>query len=433
MKIANDSRFNTINQIQNNKKKIPVCATSASYTLKSSLQVHYYTPLNLTFGSRGNNSQTNEILSNKFDDVFNSKNAEGFLDYVNEVLLPLHENTNQTKIPISIESSDSSMRLLAGANSIISEVEVSKDGHIQIKVGDKNLFVGEEDGFDPVVKKGARGKDPFPQDAWNNTKIGREWPPAASTSNPDGIDLLSCSKSNAIMLNTLPFVGEEYGVNPRGFVALNKMGSSAIIAFQQANFNPDINFAAWSIMPFKIPEDKKSLLIVPFEGLSMKKYDDTNPESANYKKYAGIKDVENQQWNVDKETNMLIIDPAKKGSFTGLLDDSANWCIFATEGSDKICVVRSIYRKTHPDQFKAFSLGGEEKATKYVELEFIAPKVKKGQKSTIAYKIDFVPLESLGLKPFTSEGFQEQVKIAAVELRKRIAKIRRSTMSMLRA
>lgn len=432
MKVAN-IRFNTTNQNQvQNKNKAFVSVPNTNYDLKSSLSTHYYTPLNLTFGSRGNNSQTNEILSNKFDDAFNSKHAGGFLDYVNEILLPLHENTNQIKTPISIESSDSSMRLLAGANSTISKVEVSKDGHIQINVGDKNLFVGEEDGFDPVVKKGARGEDPFPQDAWKNTKIGREWPPAASTSNPDGIDLLPCHNSNTIMLNTLPFVGEEYGVNPRGLAALDKMGSSVVIAFQQANFNPDINFAAWSIMPFKIPENKKSLLVFPFNELSIKKYDDKNPESDNYKKYEGIKKPENEQWHVDKDTKTITIDPAKKGLFTGLIDDSANWCIFATEGSDKVCVVRSVYRKTHPDQFKAFSLGGEKNATKYVEFEFIAPKVKKGQKSTIAYKLDFVPLESLGLKPFTSEGFQEQVKIATLELKKRIAKIRRSTKTLLR-
>jgi hypothetical protein len=89
--------------------------------------------------------------------------------------------------------------------------------------------------------------------------------------------------------------------------------------------------------------------------------------------------------------------------------------------------MRSIYRNSHSDQFKAFSLSGN---AKYVEQELTAPRVGEGQKSSLVLKIDQVPLNSLpgiSFDKFDSDSFKEQTSQVASAIRNRITDIRRET------
>lgn len=362
-----------------------------------------------------NNEDRNKIWTKKFDETFESKDCRGFLKFINEKtrLAPLfdptiEEDIIQSKLNNNFENTDfpvekASLTAVSKFNNI--NVTADKSGHIQINNSySGNLFITREEldkekNMDSVSKDiiadGARGFDPFDQEDWGKA-IGHKWPTAENTRDPKGVAKLSIDNSNkAIFLDTNNSIADSYGTKPRAVTILDSENDSVVLAFQQENQNPDINFAAWSILPFKIRENKKTLTIFPADKKSIKTFS---------------KLKENAQMNLNSG-KFFVIDVSKPSQKTEYIDPYADWCIFATQDDDTICLVRSCYKDNTDDkQFKIFSGHEDLGGTKYTELEFIAPKVSKGQKSTLVYRIDFIPVKKLGIESLTAENMDKNIK-----------------------
>lgn len=371
-----------------------------------------------------NNQDRNKIWTKKFDTAFETKDSREFLKFVNEKtkLTPLFEPTIeddiiQTNLLNNFENPDfpvqkATLTAIAKPNNIT--VTADKSGHIQISNSySGNLFITREEldkekNIDAISKDiiadGARGFDPFDQDDWGKA-IGQKWPTAENTRAPQGVAKLSIDKNNkkAIFLDTNDSITSSYGTKPRAITILDSENDSVILAFQQENQNPDINFAAWSILPFKIREGKKTLTIFPADKKIVKTFKNKNDETFQ-------KIRENAQMNIN-DNKFFIMDVSKPSNKTEYIDPYADWCVFATQDDDTICLVRSCYKdNTDNKQFKIFSGNEDLGGTKYTELEFIAPKVPKGQKSTLVYRIDFIPLKKLNIESLTAENMDKNIK-----------------------
>lgn len=105
-------------------------------------------------------------------------------------------------------------------------------------------------------------------------------------------------------------------------------------------------------------------------------------------------------------------------------------CILGSEGDDTVCLVRSCFKdNTDSKQFKAFSGSEAGGGTKYIELEFIAPKVKKNSKSTLIYRLDFVFLSQMGLPALTKENMDTVLRQAVSDVNNRMDVIRKQSVS----
>lgn len=387
------------------------------------------------------NQDKNRIWTKKFDEAFENNDTEEFLNFINQrtKLKPIFTHTSNSDLttilnpkhilsPIlasSVESTAMQSKISKDPTNIafpISNIALitnnisitaNKTGHIQINnsslgnlfversafENDNNMQVSDKD----IIADGARGFDPFDQDDWTKV-IGRKWPTAENTRDPNGVALLSLDKSHkAVLLNTDDSITSSYGTKPRAIAILDKENNSVILAFQQENQNADIDFAAWSILPFKIREGKKTIAIFPADKKTIKNY-------KNLKNNELHEIRQSSQWDID-ENKFFVVDVSKPSAKTEYTDPYADWCLFATQGEDTACLVRSCY-KDHTDnqQFKVFSGQEDLGGTKYFELEFIAPKVKKNQKSTLVYRIEFISLKKLGFDTLNEENMDSQIK-----------------------
>lgn len=350
------------------------------------------------------NLTINKNLSIKLDNAFKNNDASEFIKYVNKHFPSLKKNPQITieQNPENMEFPVSLIQINNKKPSLNNKISINKDGHIQITENGSKLFITKEEleerGMDTenahIIGNGIRGFDPHNQQDWVKTNVGAEWPPSKDTRELKGVARPFVDKNNkAVLFSSPSSVGKEYGVNPKGMAVINP-DSSVIITYQQTNNNPDVDFAAWSIAPFKIPKGKKAVTIFP------------------YSSQDNILDIKsNPKWKI--KDNLILLDPSQNGDMAGFVSKKANWAIFAVEGSDKAYLMRSIYdnKESVDTKFKAFCMGG--KNSNYLELEFMAPRVKKGEKSTIAYKIEPIFLSNYNLENFSADKIEdESIKIA---------------------
>ena len=391
------------------------------------------------------NQDRNRIWTKKFDEAFENNDAKEFLNFINQrtKLKPIFTTTSSHDLTDILNPKNilnPILGFLADGDNLQSEITkdadnkdfpvknislktqnetdnisiiATKTGHIQINNSSLgNLFI-ERNSFEnesnmqesdkDIIADGARGFDPFDQEDWVKV-IGRKWPTADNTRDPNGVATLSTDNSQkAILLDTNASITSSYGTKPRAMAILDKENNSVILAFQQENKNSDIDFAAWSILPFKIREGKKTVAIFPADKKTVQNY--KNPKNDELKEIR-----QSNQWGID-ENNFFVVDVSKPSEKTEYADPYADWCLFATQGEDTACLVRSCYKdNTDNKQFKVFSGQEDLGGTKYFELEFIAPKVKKNQKSTLVYRIEFISLKKLGFDSLNAENMNSQIK-----------------------
>ncbi len=301
----------------------------------------------------------NRVVSQKFDIDYESGHMAELTAFMNKVLPPLSK---------------------AGPDKL-SSINVNETGHIQVNHPDfGHVFSNMDELSDMEYKNfiagGIRGNDPAPQPNWEKTGLGRQWPPSQYQTVQLGADNVS---------ETVLFQNEnhDYQVKTRGIASVDADSGSVIWAFQQENNNPDIEWAAWTIAPFRVPEGKEVIGVFPVSGIFKDKYS----------KALGGKN----QWDIDKNRSIVMVKPNKSGGFFDPFDSETNWCAFGIEGADRVIVMRSIYKMPFEDKFKACIV---EDNARYVEKEFMAPKVSNGKKSTIACRLEFVSLSELGIKEF---------------------------------
>lgn len=369
-----------------------------------------------------NNQEKNKIWTQKFDEAFETNDGNTFLKFVNERtrLKPLFSPTlisYTSKIEISNDPENKKFptkEIILGTrtkpgNTIITadktghiQIDHSRLGHLFVDIAELENTTNMNPTDKSIIAKGLRGFDPFDQEDWPKA-IGRKWPTAENTRDSNGVAKLSLDKSKkAVLLDTYPEITSSYGTKPRAMAVLDGKNDSVIVAFQQENQNPDIEFAAWSILPFKIKEGKKTVAIFPADPKSVQAFKDEQNDI-----FREIR--QSTQWNINnKFFTVNLSEPSKK---TEYIDPYADWCVFATQDDDTICLLRSCYKDDSGNkQFKVFSGGKELGGTKYAEVEFIAPKVPKGQKSTLVYRMDFIPIKKLGIKSLTAENMDEEMK-----------------------
>lgn len=391
------------------------------------------------------NQERNRIWTKKFDEAFETNNTEEFLNFINHKtrLKPIFTTTSNGSFseilnPLSVFNTISGLKTEENnlKSEIIKDTEnkefsiqnitlktqdktdnialiVNKTGHIQINNASLgNLFIERNDlekatnmkEYDKdTIADGARGFDPFDQEDWPKV-IGRKWPTAENTRDLNGVAKLSIDKTKkAILLNTNESITSSYGTKPKAMAILDKENNSVILAFQQENKNSNVDFAAWSILPFKIREGKKTVAIFPTDKKTLKNY--KNPENQELQEIR-----QSQQWDTD-ENKFFVVDVSKPSEKTEHTDPYADWCLFATQGEDTACLVRSCYKdNTDNKQFKVFSGQEDLGGTKYFELEFIAPKVKKNEKSTLVYRIEFISLKKMGFESLNEQNMNTQIK-----------------------
>jgi hypothetical protein len=368
------------------------------------------------------NQVRNILWTENFDKAFELQDCREFLQFINDQtrLKPLFDATSHNDIIDYKKEKNSenkefpTQKITIHANTKPSNLSiiVDKSAHVQIKnsyLG--NLFISRNelrynckmDSINrDIIADGARGFDPFDQEDWPKV-IGAQWPTAQNTRDPKGVAKLIIDKSKkAVLLDTNDEITSSYGTKPRAMAILDNENDSVILAFQQENKHPNIDFAAWSILPFKIREGKKTFAVFPSDKKTIESFQDETDETMD--------EIRNsEQWDVDKG-KFFVVDVSKPSSKTEYLDPYADWCIFATQDEDTICLARSCYKdKSKNKQFKVFSGQADLGGTKYVELEFIAPKVQQGEKSTLVYRIDFIPLKKIGIDSLSAENIDENM------------------------
>lgn len=439
---------NTFNRLEINKSDNKNELSHLNYTLPGA-----YKPLtikNINFCGT-NNQSTNLRLTSEFNNAFDNRDASKFLEYINDTLRsisnPSNEHANKFTCDIKGRNVDGSLTLSAKSKDQSNQITVDKNAHVQINNSDLgDIFItkqeledkcGMKDDSKVIIGDGIRFLDPADQSNWPKMPIGREWPTADSSIN-NLLHLTTDISKQAIMFDSKGTpVGDAYNTKPKGIISVDPKDSSVIIAVQQQNNNKSIPIAPWAIAPFKVPDGKKALTVFPVENQFIRKYDDAVQAYAKSLDIIdnSVKDVVlngKDQWQIDKQNGFMFIDPLKDANMAGALDSQANWSLFAVEGSDKVLVMRSIYRNSHGDQFKAFSLSGN---AKYIEQELTAPRVGKGKQSTLAFKIDLVPLSSLkgiSFNEFSQEDFKEQVTVVATAIKEKLTEIRRQTKSNIK-
>jgi len=323
-------------------------------------------------------SNQNKIVSEKFDKDYNSGQMSELTVLMNKVLPPLS----------------------SAAPDKLSEVAVNETGHIQINHPDfghvfSNMGELSDMEFKRFIADGVRGSDPAPQPDWEKTALAKQWPPSEKQK-------VKFKPDTAAGVMGFENENPDYQSTVRGMVSVDPVSGSVIWAYQQENNNPKLDWAAWTVAPFRVPQGRKALAIFPVSADFNGKYQET----VNTK----------NQWEIDADKGIVTVKPNETGGFFDPFDSETSWCAFGIEGSDKVMVMRSIYKMPYEDKFKACTV---EDNARYVELEFMSPKVKKGNKSTIACRLEFVPLAELGIKgleKFEKEKMGEQMKAVSSKL-----------------
>lgn len=324
---------------------------------------------NLYFQSIQTPELQNRELSSLFKVGYETGEMAGLVQYVDSKLPVLNKST---AIPV---------------------IKINQNGHIQINHPDfGNVFstLTELSGMGEgaaIIGDGIRGLDPAPQPDWKKTGLKRDWPP----SKHQQVTVKTSANPGLILFETPE--NPDYRVKTRGMASVNPETGSITWAFQQENKNPAIDWAAWTVAPFKVPTGKKALCVFPVS------------KDFNNKYQQELK--ANNQWELDEKSNIVTVKPEQTGGFFDPFDSETSWCAVAIEGSDKVMVMRSIYQQPFQDKFKSCMLGSN---ASYIEHEFMAPKVQNGQKSTLACRIDFLPLKELGIDRFRKEKMGEQIK-----------------------
>lgn len=387
------------------------------------------------------NVYQNQIWSQMFDTAFQTGNVSQLLNYINSQskLRPLFpattvcdlRQTSYVKDPDNKDFPIVSSTIKAQSKPHDLSVTATKSGHIQIDHDYFGKLFIERNELDKImddvnkdiIADGARGFDPFDQDDWNKV-IGRNWPTAEDTRAKEGVSNVYFDQSGlGILLDTPLTVGKSYQTRPKGLTILDSENNSVIIGFQQENQNPSVDFGAWSILPFRIRDNKKTMAIFPIESRTIDQYQTAGSENILEMQKSG-------QWQVDNKNKFFIVDASKPSPKSEYIDPDADWCILGAEGDDKVYLVRSCFKdNSDSKQFKAFSGSEKGGGTKYVELEFIAPKVKKNSKSTLIYRLDFISLSQMGLPALTKENMDTVLKQSASDINNRMDMVRKQSES----
>lgn len=377
-----------------------------------------------------NNEQRNKFWTKKFDKAFRLQDISILLQFINKRtrLRPFFDDFyNYTFTETSVELGDNEQFPINKAK-IISDIitlEAQKNAHIQVHhsaLG--NLFIEKERLAESIkltpedkdiISGGVRGFDPFDQADWVKI-VKNNWITAPETREPSGVCTLSFDKKKrAIFLDTPPSIIKAYGTKPRAISILDSENNSIIFAFQQENFNKEFDFAAWSVLPFEVVADKKTLCIFKTEKNQIKQYQNAN-------KFESMRT--NPKWKVDGD-RFFIIDISKSETKTEYLDPYVDWCAFVREDSDAVILLRSCYGdKTENNQFRIFSAKKYYGGSRYIEAEFIAPKVGAGEKSTLIYRLDFISLNDLEMKAFDKNTIDDKIVELGDIIDKRISKIK---------
>lgn len=416
---------------------LPKSGYAPSFTEASRLTRLIYTRIHSEF--LRDNKLSNKLWSTFVDMVFKNGDTNGFLNYVNRrsVLKPLFPSEKAGYIHSSSKPNVASSEFPLERAKLTSEksglsVTVDKSGHIQIsnpelggnlcvERADLDKIKGMDETGKDIIADGVRGFDPHPQDDWVKTPMGTGWPTSPDTRAKEGVAALSFDKSKqAVLLDTPQSVGQGYLTHPRAFTILDEKNNSIIFAFQQENRNPNVDFGAWSVLPFKFREGKKTLTIFPIEARTAQRFKDAHGADMQELHASG-------QWSIDESNKFLTVDASKTSPKSEYMDPDADWSIIATEGDEHVCILRSCYKdSTAEKQFKVYSGSHDNGGMDYIENEFIAPRVPNGQKSTLVYRADFVSLNQLGLPKLTAENMKEVLQRAAKLVEEKIDKIRKS-------
>lgn len=212
-------------------------------------------------------------------------------------------------------------------------------------------------------------------------------------------------------------------MHPKGLV-LNE-GNSVIFAFQQDVLNPDIRFGAWSVLPFRVKEGKKAFAVFSVQDEIAKRFGDLDAKEFD-------EACESGKWSIFGDKRKFFMVDASKASNkkSDFMGKGTDWSMFATEGDDHIWVIRSSFNENDIDKiFKIYSEGEKGGGKNYVELEAIAPRVGKGQKSTLIYRLDRVSLKDLGLsktpKRLTRANMKEVLQQAAYFIENNMVNLRK--------
>lgn len=380
-----------------------------------------------------NNYYINSVMTKLFDNAFATGDTSAFLAAVNNSKLkPIFDNNTNIAYSTSFVPNNDSIRFPINSATVTSgdlSFTVNKSGHTQIYYGPngEHLFLKVTDlsasvTMDAVGKSiiaggggGMRCFDPFDQNDWPVA-----WPTAEETRAPEGVANLTFDNSKkGVFINTPPLVGQTYKTHPRALV-LNE-GNSIIFACQQEVYNSKTKFGAWSILPFRIKEGKKAVAVFPINEESIQKFKDSNAEEFNEIRKSG-------QWSIfdNNKKNFFMVDASKPSTKSDLLSSATDWGVFGTEGDDFVWVIRSCFEDNESEKmFKIYSECEAGGGTKYTELEFIAPRVKAGEKSTLVYRLDKVSLKEMGLPTLTKENMDKILKLAASIIEDKIALLRK--------
>lgn len=351
----------------------------------------------------GNNIYRNTFWSKLFDIIFARQDASAFLRRIDRTRLqPLFR-------PRRIES-------LRVKTNDFAHLQVETDGAGPLFVERNTLAdaLFDETGQD-IIADGVRGFDPHDQADWEQM-IGTAWPTAPDT-RVKGRVARFIHKRDAIFVDPYPEVGGAYQTRPRAFSVVDRRNNSVIFAFQQENKNQRFSLASWIVMPFRIPTGKQTMAVFPVSRRTADRFKDVSSSDFQELRDGG-------QCSLDKSERFMMVDASKPSPTSAHMDNYADWAIFAAEG-DKICLMRSACKDASPEiQFKFYSGSQNNGGPQYIELEFMAPRVPYGQKSTALCRMDYISLKDLGLPALTKENMNRVLQQAADIIEGRINRVR---------
>lgn len=351
----------------------------------------------------GNNSHRNTFWSNVFDMIFARQSVRAFLRRLNNTRLqPLFRPRRRDSLKVSPND--------------FAHLQIESDSMGPLFVDRRTLAdAGFDETGQDIIADGIRGYDPHDQADWDPI-MGRQWPPADDT-RVKGRVAKFIHKDNAVFVDPYPGVGATYKTRPRAFSIVDRENNSVIVAFQQENLNPDFSLAAWMVAPFRIPAGKRAMAVFPVSKRTANRFNDLSNPSLQDLRDAG-------QCALDRSKRFMMVDASKPSGTSAHMDSDADWAIFATEG-DRICLMRSAYKDPSSEtQFKFYSGSQNNGGPQYIELEFMAPKVPYGQKSTAFCRMDFISLRDLGLPSLTKGNMDWVLQQASAIIEGKISRLR---------
>ncbi len=348
-------------------------------------------------------------LNEEFSKAFDYKKPGNLLDAVDEILpSPAIARKNGS------DNSDCS-------------VQISEDGHVQInrtKNGkEKHLFIkGHE--LDPevftdeskrAIAEGLRFRYPWPQQLWTKHN-GLDWPPSEKMLNSKvkvAAGHTDARGRESKFIENLNPGDNILGVSTKAIVSKNPKDSSVTLLVQQDNTSGQDSVAPWIVAPVRFEysentDNPNSLIAFP-EYIEDKKNSDEFP-------------IKNFRWDdyiLDSELNSKIIlaNPCANGPLEEpkYIAKSTNWAFSANRGDEEVVLLRGS--GVHKDHFQVYAEQQE-----YVDLQLTGPMVPKGQKSNVAMKVDFIPLNKLTDNKFSTFGETGNIKNEVITLAKLLKK-----------